>query len=238
MTSLIAGIPDGFDEHLVALLRPSSWEAERYRALRHTLLQRRGGCPNVVAVTSPTPGDGKTTTAINLAAALAETDGAHVLLIDSDMRCSTAGAQVGLRKASPGLAEGIQDDSLTLSTLVRNHSRCKFGILPAGATPRAPHELLESPRLGELMQQARRMYGVVVVDTPPVVPVTDCMALAKWVDGFVLVVAAHRTPRKLVEEALNLIGPKKLLGIVFNGDDGPLWGSNRYDRYYRNTTAA
>jgi protein-tyrosine kinase len=224
---------DGFDDHLVSLLRPSSWEAERYRMLRHALVQRKGGCPTVLGVTSATPGDGKTTTAINLAAALAELEGSRVLLIDSDMRCSTAGRQVGLRKQSPGLSEAIRDESLTLSSVVRTHGACKFGILPAGAQPQAPHQLVESPRLGELLEQARRMYTHVVVDTPPVVPVMDCLQLAKWIDGFILVIGANSTPRKLVEEALTLIGPKKLLGLVFNGDDGPLWGSNAYGQYYR-----
>lgn len=233
MTSPAANPTEGFDDHLVSLLRPSSWEAERYRMLRHSLVSRKGGCPAVIGVTSATPADGKTTTAINLASVMAELEGARVALIDSDMRCSSAGKQVGLRKQSPGLSEAIQDESLTLSALVRNHGRCKFGIVPAGVQPHAPHALLESPRLGEILEQARRMFTHVIVDTPPVVPVTDVLQLAKWIDGFVLVIGAHRTPRKLVEEALTMIGPKKLLGLVFNGDDGPLWGSNKYDQYYR-----
>ena len=71
-----------------------------------------------------------------------------------------------------------------------------------------------------------------ILDTPPIVPVSDCRLLAPWVDGLLLIVSSHRTPRKLLEESLNLIEPSRMLGIVFNRDDHPLVGYHRR-RYYR-----
>ncbi|PYM04298.1 MAG: hypothetical protein DMD82_14850, partial [Candidatus Rokuibacteriota bacterium] len=94
--------------------------------------------------------------------------------------------------------------------------------------------MLKSPRLGELLAEARRQYDYVVVDTPPLVPVPDSRVIANWVDGLLMVVAAHRTPRRLVEEALDIIDAAKTLGVVFNGDDRPLSGysSSYYSRPY------
>ncbi len=223
------------DEHLVSLLRPGSWEAEPYRTLRHVLERIRGAAPSsVIAVASSAPGDGKTTTTLNLAAALAEPSGARVLVIDADLRRGALAHHLGLGRAGdagPGVTGAVRD-SLALGDVARSFAQCRFSVVPAGQRPATPYEVLESPRLGALLEEARRQFGFVLLDTPPFVPFTDCRILSRWVDGFLLVVAAHRTPRKLVEETLNVIEPDKLLGLVFNGDDGLLWGSNRYYQYY------
>ena len=92
-------------------------------------------------------------------------------------------------------------------------------VLPAGTLRPAPYEVLKSPRLGELLEEARRRYDYVVLDTAPLVAVPDSRLLGKWVDGFLVVVAAHRTPRKLVAETLDLMEPAKLIALLFNGDD-------------------
>src|SRR5262249_25418380 len=75
-----------------------------------------------------------------------------------------------------------------------------------------------------------------VVDAPPLCPVQDCRIIAHWVDGFLLVVAAHRTPRRLVGEALSVVDPGKMLGIVFNGDDQPPSSFYGYYGYYGGTS--
>ena len=82
--------------------------------------------------------------------------------------------------------------------------------------PSAPYEVLRSPRLGSLLDEARRRYDFIVLDTPPIVVAQDCRVITKWVDGFLLVVAADRTPARLLEEALNRIEPDKIIGFVFN----------------------
>src|SRR5262249_59191282 len=76
--------------------------------------------------------------------------------------------------------------------------------------------MLKSPGLGQLLDEARRRFDFIVLDTPPIVVAQDCRVISKWVDGFLLVVAADRTPARLVEEALNRIEPDKIIGFVFN----------------------
>jgi len=92
-------------------------------------------------------------------------------------------------------------------------------VLPAGRPAVAPYELLKSPRLEALLDEARQRYDFIVLDTPPFVPVPDCRLIAKCVDGFLVVVAAHRTPRGALAETLDLIDPGKVMGLVFNGND-------------------
>ncbi len=224
------------DAHLVSLLAPSSIQAEQYRLLRHSVEEaRRLAGVQVVAVSSAVAGDGKTTTAINLAGALAQARDARVLLVDADLpRAGTPGgvipARVGLAyPTGPGLMEAIVDPSLDLADVVRPQPIFNFSVLPAGRRPEAPYELLGAARLGELFQEARARYDFVVVDTPPLVPLPDCRVLAKWIDTFVLVVGAGRTPRRMLEQALDGMEPDKVLGLVWNGDEAALAGYKPYD---------
>jgi capsular exopolysaccharide synthesis family protein len=209
------------DGHLVSLLAPTSFEAEQYRALRHMIEQlHRSAELSVIAVASPDAGDGKSTTAINLAGALAQAPDARVLLVDADLRGANLAGYLGLDdQEAPGLVEAILDTNLTLEAVTQKRPHLNLSIVPAGRRPSAPYEVLKSPRVGELLAEARRKYDYVVVDTPPLVSVPDGRVTGKWVDGFLIVVAAHRTPRKLLEEALNVTEPAKILGLVFNGDD-------------------
>src|SRR5262249_42319510 len=92
------------------------------------------------------------------------------------------------------------------------------------------YEVLKSPRLGNLIDQARRQFDFIVLDTPPIVVAQDSRVIAKWVDGYLIVVAADRTPAKLVEEALNRMEPDKIVGFVFNGDPRSLSSYYAYDR--------
>jgi len=130
------------------------------------------------------------------------------------------GPRLGLEEGvGPGFVEAILDANLPLAAVVQARPQLNLSVLPAGRFPSAPYEVLKSPRVGELFAEARRKYDYVIVDTPPLVSVPDGRVFGKWVDGFLIVVAAHRTPRKLLEEALNLMEPTKIVGIVFNGDD-------------------
>jgi capsular exopolysaccharide synthesis family protein len=206
------------EEHLVSLLDPTSPDAEQYRALRHVVEQSHGsGGPSVLAVSSPTVGDGKTTTAINLAGALAQDQDATVLLIDADLRRGSAGSRLGLKDSRErGLVDAIIDPSITLEQVVRHRASFNLSVLPVGHLAAHPYELLKSPRLGHLLDEARRRFDFIVLDTPPIVVAQDCRVISKWVDGFLLVVAADRTPARLVEEALNRMEPDKIIGFVFN----------------------
>jgi len=221
LPELPRGAANGLEEHLVSLLAPTSFEAEQYRALRHLIeqLHKSTGLA-IVAVSSPTVADGKTTTSINLAGALAQAPDARVLLIDADLRGAALGPRLGLEEGGgPGFVEAILDANLPLAAVVQARPQLNLSVLPAGRFPSAPYEVLMSPRVGELLAEARRQYDYVILDTPPLVSVPDCRVIEKWVDGLLIVVTAHRTARKLVEEALNVTDRAKVVGLVFNGDD-------------------
>src|SRR5437588_10759240 len=214
------------DERLVSFLAPSSFGAEQYRGIRH-IVEESG--KHVVGITSPIPGDGKTTTAINLAGALAQAPGTRVLLVEADLRRPRIGDQLGLEGSDTrGLADAIADDRLTLPEVVRHLPRFNLSVLPAGRSPASPYEALHSSRLDELLEEARSHYAYVVVDTPPVVPVPDCRLIARLVDGFLILVGAHQTRRELLQEALAALDSTKILGLVFNGDDRRRRGYHGY----------
>jgi protein-tyrosine kinase len=219
-------IPDDetLEDHLVSLLTPTSAEAEEYRTLCCAVEQAHNDVNvRVVAVTSPGAGEGKTLTAINMAATLAQTPETKVLLVDADLRQPSIGDRLGIDDfEAPGLIEAIQDPSLTLKTVARRLPTFNISAVTAGQSLESPYEMLKSPRMELLMNEARADYDYIVVDTPPVIPVPDCRVIARWVEGFIIIVAAHQTPRKLLEETLNVFEPGKVLGLVFNRDDRPL----------------
>jgi Mrp family chromosome partitioning ATPase len=128
-----------------------------------------------------------------------------------------------------GLTTAILNPEQTLTQVV-THLQRNLSVLPPGPCPDNPYEVLKSPRLGELLQEAHQHYDYIVVDTPPLLLVPDCRVIGKWADGFLMVVAAHKTTRRLVEEALDLMDQSKLVGLVFNYDDRALPGY--YNYYY------
>jgi len=225
----------GVDDHLVSLIAPAAFEAEQYRALRHMVEQlHKARDLRIVAVTSPGVGDGKTTTAINLAGALAQAPDARVLLVDVDLRRPSVAGLLALgRSDDPGLVDTILDPTLTLERVARPLSPFNLSVIQAGQVPPSPYEVLKSPRLGALLEEARLRYDYVVLDAPPLCPVQDCRVIAHWVDGFLLVVAAHHTPRRLVDEALSVVERGKMLGLVFNGDTQPPSSFYGYYGYHR-----
>lgn len=227
------------NSHLVCLLSPTSFEAEQYRTLRHLVeLMHKDTGLQVLAVTSPAAGDGKTTTAINLAGALAQSPEARVLLVCVDLRRPSVPQHLGIGSARTlGLVDAILNPAVTLMAVVQRLDRVNLSVLPSGPCPADPYEILKSPRLGELLAEARQRYDYIVLDTPPLILVPDCRIIEKWADSFLIVVAAHKTPRKLLGEALNLMDPVKVIGLVFNNDDRPLAGYyyNDYSSYYGQT---
>jgi capsular exopolysaccharide synthesis family protein len=218
------------DPRLVSLVKPDSFEADQYRTLRYGIerVLPTDGC-RVFAITSPIAGDGKTVTALNLAGALAKTPELRVLLIDTDLRRPAVAEMLGRRgHDAPGLVEALQETRTLEHTIWRLDS---FNL--SVVTTRRPmtdtYELVASGKLGELIRHLRQHYDYVVLDSPPVLPVPDCRLLADWIDGFLIVVAADKTPRRLLEETLVNLGPTKVLGLVFNGETDR---QSRYGKYY------
>src|SRR5262245_56933807 len=216
-------LPTKVEEHLVSLLTPTSFGSEQYRALRHRVEElNKTANLSVIAISSPEAGDVKTITAINLAGALAQSVEARVLIVDADLRRPSITDYLGLGDSrSKGLAGAILDSRLSLKDVVQSCPPFNLSVVQAGKQPSSPYELLKSPRLAQLLDEARHQYDYVVLDTPPLVPLPDCSVIAKSVDGFLVVVAAHKTNRGLLNEALSVLVPATVIGLVFNVDNSP-----------------
>jgi capsular exopolysaccharide synthesis family protein len=220
-----------FDPRLVSLAAPASFAGEQYQGLRLTVERiARARDAKVIAISSPAAGDGKTVTAINLAGALARGSDERVLLIDADLRRPSIARQLGLTDVDAGLAE-VLSGSKAFASVVKPIDCVNLDVVPAGMVNAGTSQTLRSPHLEAFLKEVRPKYGCIVIDTPPLLPVFDAALLAKYVDGVLLVVSANQTPRKLLGEALNMLDAEKVLGIVFNRDERPLFGY--YNSYYR-----
>jgi Mrp family chromosome partitioning ATPase len=244
------------DRKLVSLTNPASLEAEQYQHLSLALQRLRTEQDvRMIALASPAGGDGKTLTSINLAATLARGSDARVLLIEADLRRPTLASHLPIDDSRPGLTDIVLNPNATLPDAVqelpfgfsvisagssyvasgfsRTTSRTTSRLKPAPTHETSPHihDILKSPRLQALLAEARERHDFVIVDTPPIVPVADARLLAQSLDGLFLVVAVHKTPRKLLEEALNVLDSNRVLGIILNRDDRPFFGYSR--RYYQ-----
>jgi capsular exopolysaccharide synthesis family protein len=230
MDSILYAEPHPVEE-LVSFVAPSSLEADQYRMLRHAVerLHQDQGY-QVFGVTSAAAADGKSVTTLNLAGSLAQSRGSRVVVICADLHRETVPQYLGIKGVTtPGLGDALSNEHYSLSQVVHRLEGFNVSIVPAGNVQSRPYELLSSRRLQTLIEEARGLFDYVLVDTPPVAPLADCRLLSRWVDGFIFVVAAHKTPRKLLAEALRVFEPGKLLGVVFNGDDQPL---SPYYGYY------
>lgn len=221
---------------LVTCLEPQSEIAEAYRALRTSiLLSSAGGPPHSIVVTSPMPQDGKTMTSINTAIVLAQ-QGKKVLLVDADLRRPNVHLSFGLRQQlglSNVLSGGADVGTAAFTTRQRN-----LFVMPAGALPPQPSELLSSALLQELLSQWRDEYDHVIIDSPPALSVTDAVLLSVRADAVLLVVRASQTTTGAVLRARDLLLHVKcnLLGVVLNAVDldslGGYYSGSRYSLYY------
>jgi polysaccharide biosynthesis transport protein len=207
------------DTHLMTLLNPWSPIAENYRLIRTNIQSNRGQVPPVMLVTSPEMGDGKTVTTCNLAIALAR-NGLRTLLIDADLRRPNAHALLGT-DLSPGLGERLQstavhDDFSGLETMVEHLS-----FLPAGTNENPPAELLGTQHMESVLTAAREQFDAVLIDSPPVLAVTDSVVLSRTVDATFIVVSADRTELAALHttrDTLEAVG-SGVSGVILNRFD-------------------
>lgn len=209
------------DPSLVAAVRPKSAEAEAFRGVRTQLyFSTQGRGHQVIQVTSPTPGDGKSTLAANLAISIAQS-GKRVVLVDADFRKPRVHKLFNLPAGEVGLA-GVIDGVADMPTAVRPSGVANLDILPCGPRPENPAELLTSPRFQELLAELKAAYAFVVIDTPPLLAVSDPAAVAPRVDGVLMVFRMTGRARPAAERAreqLSALGAN-VLGVVVNGWSG------------------
>lgn len=181
-------------------------------------------------IASASPSDGKSTVALNLSIVLAEHGKRRVLLIEGDMHHPTITQRLSLAfKPTHGLAECLEGKADSLSSVLKIDPYQLF-LLPAGVSKHHPTELLQSDALRVLMQSYRKEFDWVVVDSPPVQPLSDTLLLRQQTDATLLVVRSGHTRSSAVDEAVALLGKKNILGIVINGVKGL---DRAYSKYYR-----
>lgn len=190
---------------------------ESYRRLRTNIQFLDVGTPvRSFVITSSVQGEGKSTTAINLAQTLAET-GSRVLLVDADLRRPTLADRLGL-EAAAGLST-ILIGRATLEDVVQPYGMTSLFVLTAGDVPPNPGQLVESAAMAALIEEATEKYDVVLLDVPPLLPVTDGAILARHTQGAVVVARAKRVRRTQLTDSLDTLKAvdATCLGIVVNG---------------------
>jgi capsular exopolysaccharide synthesis family protein len=189
--------------------------AEHYRIIRTKIEQDpRRLC--MLAVTSPQVGDGKSVSAVNIAAAMALRDGVGVLLVDADFRRSSLHTRLGLPD-SLGFADVLSGQCSLEQAVIRvSDVTPSFYFLPAGRATRNPVELLASERLALQCAEIRKEFDFVVIDTPPIGLVADHELVQVVSDGVILVVRPDHTSRRRGFAALQSIPKERLIGVVTN----------------------
>jgi polysaccharide biosynthesis transport protein len=220
---------------LIVHFEPNSGTAEAARALRTNILYMSPDRPyQTLLVTSAGPSEGKTTVASCIAVAMAHA-GHRVVLLDCDMRRPRVHKVFGLSNET-GVTTALVDQS-SIDEIVHDTVVPNMKVICTGPIPPNPSELLHSDSFARLLDDLRSRFDRVIIDSPPIVPVTDAAILATQVDGTILIVRAFQTSRDLVrraKRALNDVGAH-LVGSVLNAVelDRPEYGYYRYQYYKR-----
>ena len=193
--------------------------SESVRTLRTSLALASLQSPHkVLLFTSSVPGEGKTTTSLNLAAAYGQVE--KVLLIDADMRRPTVAKQLQMAAGSPGLSNAILDVE-QLDNSIHHFDDLNIDVMPAGVLPPNPLELLSSPAFAELLDRLKQRYQRIIIDSAPMQIVSDALYLSTLVDGTVYVIKADSTKDKYVKGGVERLqqANANVLGVVLNQVD-------------------
>lgn len=218
-TGLIGAVledPKLREKHLVTDFDDHSVTSEEFRAIRTNLqFLNVDNPPKVIVVTSSAPGEGKSTLAVNLATALAQA-GSRVTLVEADLRRPRVMRYMGLVSGA-GLSN-VLAGTADLGEVVQPWGDGKLQVLAAGPTPPNPSEILGSAQMRSLLQVLRETQDYVVIDTPPLLPVTDAAVLGVVADGCVITTRHGKTRREELAEAAATLAriDATLLGIVLN----------------------
>jgi capsular exopolysaccharide synthesis family protein len=237
----------GPSSEIIVSRYPKSVISEAYRSIRTAiLLSSADHPPQVISFTSGAAGEGKTVSAINQAVVLGQAGG-RVLLIDADTRKPRVHRVFKLPNAA-GLSTFLTGQS-TLDEVIRQVSlsdvpggnvepatngQGSLFVLPSGPLPPNPAELIGSTKMRETIETLRKHFDYIVIDTPPVLPVTDAVLVAGMSDGVVLVVRGQETPIDLVAKSRDRLASArtKILGILLNDVDITTGDYYHYHRYY------
>jgi polysaccharide biosynthesis transport protein len=213
---------------------PLSHLSEAVRSMRVTL-ELSSASSKVILITSALPGEGKSTAAMLLAASSASS-GKKTILLDCDLRLrSTSEALRG--KHQPGLSEFLCGTA-ELAHVITQDPTTKINLIPAGSMKPNAADLLMSQGMLDLIAVLRSGFDYVIIDTPPLLPVVDALALAAGADKILVVVEWSRTPRAAIQEAFRVLGPEahRVAGVVLNKVDFnelPGYGGYQYRKYFK-----
>jgi protein-tyrosine kinase len=226
-----------YGSYPIVALERESLASEQYKILREQVKRLRveSGIKRF-SVSSPVKRDGKTTVAVNLAAALSLDYEEKVLLIDGDLRAPAIHGYFNALQ-SPGLTDYLDSSSkMDLKSLVQETFLPGLRILPAGKPSYLASELLAKERMKQMMDEAQSEFPEhhIIIDSPPILSTPDPLVIARHVDGVLLVVRAGKTPRDYLTKALQSLNSSKVMGVVLNGAD--LGISSKY--YYYSTNGA
>ncbi|MFN2599137.1 MAG: polysaccharide biosynthesis tyrosine autokinase, partial [Pyrinomonadaceae bacterium] len=229
---------EGVTPELLVNADARSGMAEAYRHLRTSiLLSSAGQPPRAILVTSSLPSEGKTTTAINTAASLAQT-GAEVLILDADMRRPRVHSVFGVSHQeglSTLLAKEFTEEEVT--AMIKRDAASGLYLLPSGTVPPNPAELIGSPQMRRLLAILRKRFNHVIIDSPPIAAFTDGVLISRSTDGVLLVVHGGKSSSAVVRRSyqqLRNVGAK-VIGVVMNKIDPRSDGDYYYYNYYQSS---
>ena len=229
-----SGAESKLDRTAVCVHLPRSRPAEAYRSVRTAIcFSALGSSHRVIQVSSPAAGDGKSTLALNLSISLAMS-GKRTILVESDFRRPKVHKLTGVDNKR-GIVDVLRGES-ELADVVQGTSVDSFFVLPCGSRPKDPAELLSRPEYEHLLEVLRQQYDYVIIDTPPVLAVTDPTSVAPRVDGVLIAMRLSRHTRDLGRRTLEQLRDvgATVSGIVINGveeSDGYGYGTYRYSDY-------
>jgi len=218
--------------YLISESMPKSTISEAFRGLRTAILFSSSSDKGLksIMITSSSPSEGKSTTAVNLAVTIAQGN-SRVLLIDCDLRKPYIHKVFGI-PSDRGVSNLLVDSSIDIRGLIHETNTENLDIMASGPIPPNPSELLGSRRMDELLKELEPMYDKVIFDSPPVLSVTDSTVLGRLVDGVVIVVNSKKTTRDAAvnaKRALSEVGTN-IIGVALNKVDHK--GRGYYPYYY------
>jgi capsular exopolysaccharide synthesis family protein len=229
-TELVA--PRHAPQGLAPAVQTSPASIEAFRSLRTSILLSANPVPKLILITSAFPGEGKTSTTVNLGATLASL-GSKVLILDCDMRRPACHRSTGVEN-KPGFVQCLTGHVHLSEAILPVPGVANLSVIPCGPIPPNPAEILSSPMAGELFQALRNQFEYVLVDSPPVLSVADSRILSTLTDAVVLVVRAYETSYEVVRRARALLygAGARILGVALNSVDFRRDGYG-YDYYRR-----
>lgn len=208
-------LTSAIDPHIITYYSPKAPVAEQYRSLRTNIQSLNpDNPPRTFVISSSIHGEGKSTTAVNLAVAMAQDMDKTILLGDCDLRKPAVGRLLGL-KPRFGLVE-VLNEEIELKQALLPTAIDNLVALPCGRIPPNPSELLGSKKMSNLLVELRSYFDYVILDAPPIIPLTDAGVLGAQTDGVLLIIQAYRTQREMVQRTYSLLARARstVLGFV------------------------